>query len=586
MRDPRYKALLIGCGTFDRDPHKLAALKGPSNDVRVMRDALAHPQTGLFEPAHIKHLLNANKDEMLEAIEVFFNDAGIEDHLFFYYSGHGYPDTNNNLYLCARNTRTHLLGSSAVPDREINSMAENSRARKFIFVLDCCHSGGFKGGTAGLALAQGSGRCLITSCASDQLSADAATETGASTFTHHLALALTSGEVDTDGDGVVLTSEIFKYVQPRVYAATKQTVQWTMDKTFGEAAIARVPPRLRSAERAGEAAAEPGAAESQAAAARPEPSGTRPVLEVSEARIEFRDVQPGEALPVERIEVYNSGDGSIDWTHECIDAWVGIERSGQSLRVTLDTTQPGTRRSNIFVRDRGRGGSRTIRVLLQVVEPQVPKMVVTPASLDFGCDARGSAPRLEVRVSNAGPGRLNWQIESKPACVVVSRHEQGFSVEAAPGFLGDLQGRIRLAGNGGTAEVALSGAVTPPLPEKPGTSGQEAGSPAPLMAANPPLSQAILGWWTNNSGAIRIREESGSLVFSDHNLLSIKVAEGVAQVTNGVVTLQSITSLAGNYSAQLSLHGTTLSGELRNAVGQALPVSFTRKAPWFAAFVT
>ena len=36
MRDPRYKALLIGCGTFDRDPHKLAALKGPANDVRLL----------------------------------------------------------------------------------------------------------------------------------------------------------------------------------------------------------------------------------------------------------------------------------------------------------------------------------------------------------------------------------------------------------------------------------------------------------------------------------------------------------------------------------------------------------------------
>lgn len=586
MRDPRYKALLIGCGTFDRDPHKLAALKGPANDVRVMRDALAHPESGLFEPANIKHLLNANKDEMLEAIEVFFNDAGIEDHLFFYYSGHGYPDTNNNLYLCARNTRTHLLGSSAVPDREINSMAENSRARKFIFVLDCCHSGGFKGGASGLTLAQGSGRCLITSCASDQLSADAAAESGASTFTHHLALALTSGEVDTDGDGVVLTSEIFKYVQPRVYAATKQTVQWTMDKTFGEAAIARVPPRQRAAEHAGAAAVEPRTIEMSATVARPESSGTRPVLEVSEARIEFRDVQPGEALPVERIEVFNSGDGSLDWTHECIDAWVGIERSGQSLRVTLDTAQPGTRRSNIFVRDRGRGGSRTIRVLLQVLEPQVPKIVVTPASLDFGSPMRGSVPRLEVRVSNAGPGRLNWKVDSTPACVVVSRHEQGFSVEAAPGFLGQIEGRICLSGNGGTAEVSLTGAITPPLPETAKTSGREAGPATPVVASNPPLDQAILGWWTNNSGAIRIRGESGALVFSDHNLLGMKVAEGAVQVADGVVALQATMSFAGNYSARVSLHGTTLGGELRNAAGQAFPISFTRKDPWFAAFVT
>ena len=574
MRDPRYKALLIGCGTFDRDPHKLAALRGPANDVRLMREALAHPQTGLFEPSNIKHLLDANKDEMLEAIEMFFNDAGIEDHLFFYYSGHGYPDTNNNLYLCARNTRTTLLGSSAVPDREINSMAENSRARKFFFVLDCCHSGGFKGGTAGVALGHGSGRCLITSCASDQLSADAGTPDGASTFTHHLAEALTSGEVDTDGDGVVLTSEIFKYVQPRVYAATKQTVQWTMDKTFGEAAIACATPRARAPETAAAGAA-------AAPAAMPPPG--RPVLEVSETRIEFREVQPGETLPVERIDVFNSSDGALDWTHECDEPWIGVERRGDSLHVTLDTTTPGARRGNIFVRDRGRGGSRTVRVLLQVVEPQVPKLVVSPVALDFGAAPRGRTPRLEVRVSNAGPGRLTWEIESTPPGVVVSRHEQGFSVEVAPGFLGTLLGSIRLAGNGGCAEVALAGSVAPPLPgaveERRGSTTTTVGPPAD------PAMQPLLGWWMNDSGAVHVKVDGATLAFTDHNLLGIKVGQGVVEVRDGAALFQGKNSFFGNYRMQVAVQGVMLAGQVQNAMGQVFPVAFMRKQPWFASFV-
>lgn len=583
MRDPRYKALLIGCGTFDRDPHKLAALKGPANDVRLMREALAHPQTGLFEPSNVKHLLDANKDEMLEAIEMFFNDAGIEDHLFFYYSGHGYPDTNNNLYLCARNTRTNLLGSSAVPDREINSMAENSRARKFIFVLDCCHSGGFKGGTAGVALGHGSGRCLITSCASDQLSADSVTETGASTFTHHLAQALTSGEVDTDGDGVVLTSEIFKYVQPRVYAATKQTVQWTMDKTFGEAAIACATPRPRATDTA---AAGGAAATASSASDHLAPPAGRPVLEVSETRIEFRDVQPGESLPVERLEVYNSGEGSLDWTHECLEPWIGIERRGDSLHVRLDTTQPGARRGNIFVRDRGRGGSRTVRVLLQVVEPQVPRLVVSPAVLDFGTAARGASPRLEVRVSNAGPGRLTWEIESTPACVAVGRHEQGFSVEVAPGFLGEIHGKIRLAGNGGTAEVALAGSVTPPLPGSPKDHRRDSRVERPDDQAPDPLAQALVGWWMNDSGALHIRLEAGALIYSDHNLLGVKVGQGVVQLRDGMGVLQGTNSFVGNYTAQVSIQGAMLNGQIQNALGQVFPLMFMRQQPWFAGFVS
>src|SRR5262249_29977512 len=153
--------------------------------------------------------------------------------------------------------------------------------------LDCCHSGGFKGGTLGSLLAHGSGRCLMTACASDQLSSDSAVVSGASTFTHYLAEALTSSIVDSDGDGFVDTSEVFKYVHPRVHNATKQTVQWTMDKNFGEAAIARAVARRADEEKR----AEP--------EVKVQTEAGRPVLEISETRIEFRDVQPGEKLPVE-----------------------------------------------------------------------------------------------------------------------------------------------------------------------------------------------------------------------------------------------------------------------------------------------
>lgn len=577
MRDPRYKALLIGCGTFDRDPHKLSALRGPANDVRVMRDALTHPASGLFEPENVKHLLDANKDEMLEAIEVFFNDAGIEDHLFFYYSGHGYPDTNNNLYLCARNTRTNLLGSSAVPDREINSMAENSRARKFIFVLDCCHSGGFKGGATGLALAQGSGRCLMTSCASDQLSADSTTPSGASVFTHHLAEALTSGEVDTDGDGIVLTSEIFKFVQPRVYAATKQTVQWTMDKTFGEAAIACAQPRAR--------VAEPARADPVAVPPLQPPAG-RPLLDISETRIEFRDVQPGETLPVERIDVFNTGDGTLDWVHECEEPWIGLERRGESLFVTLQTGEPGLRRGNIFVRDRGRGGSRTVRVLLQVLEPQVPRLVVSPTALDFGTRSRDDGSRLDVRVSNAGPGRLSWEIESAPPLVTVDRTEQGFSVAVAPGTTGAIQGVIRLRSNGGTAEISVAGTVTPPLPMPPPPGPGPVPPPPTALSESDPVVQSLVGWWMNDAGALHIRFQGGSLTYTDHNLLGVKVGEGQLFLINGALAMQGTNSFVGAYRGQLAPQGMMLSGQIQNAIGQVFPVGFMRQQPWFAAFVS
>lgn len=556
--DPRYKALLIGNGVFERDPHQLAPLKGPANDLRVLQAALTHPEFGLFEARQVRTLLDGTHAEVLEAVELFFSEAGPDDHLFFYYSGHGYPDTNNNLYLCARNTRTSLLGSSALPDQTINLMAQNSRARKFIFVLDCCHSGGFKGGTTGVQLAHGSGRCLITACASDQLSADAGDAAGASTFTRFLAEALTSGAVDSDGDGVVLTSEIFKYVQPRVYNATKQTVQWTMDKTFGEAALARaVPTRLPTQRPFPEV--------------KVKPESGRPVLEVSETRIEFRDVQPGEVLPVERIDVFNGGDGALDWRVECEEEWITTERKGDSLFVKLATTQPGLRRGNLFVRDRGRGGSRTIRVLLQVVEPAVPRLVVTPARLDFGTHPRGAAPKLEVRVSNAGPGRLQWDVETVPPSLVVQRHDQGFTVEPAPGFTGELKAALRLTGNGGTADLPVTASIASPA------------EPPPLAPAPDPLRQRLPGWWMNDSGALRIVAHGGALTYTDYNLVGLQVGQGAIQVQNGVALVQGMHALSGAYTGQFALQGELLTGSLV-VMGQVAPVMFMRQEPWFAAF--
>lgn len=566
MFDPHYKALLIGNGTFERDPHKLAPLKGPANDLRVLHAALTHREFGLFDTSNVKRLLDGTHSEVLEAIELFFSDAGREDHLFFYYSGHGYPDTNNNLYLCARNTRTNLLGSSAIPDKTVNLMAENSRARKFIFVLDCCHSGGFKGGTTSVQLAHGSGRCLITACASDQLSADAGETDGASAFTHFLAEALTSGTVDSDGDGVVLTSEIFKYVQPRVYNATKQTVQWTMDKTFGEAAIAR--------------AARRDPTRPPIPDVRPKTETGRPVLEVSETRIEFRDVVPGETLPVERIDVFNTGDGALDWVAECEEPWITVERKGDTLFVKLHTAESGLRRGNLFIRDRGRGGSRTVRVLLHVAAPAIPRLVVSPAALDFGSQLEGETRQLEVRVSNGGPGELQWAIGATPAPLVVERHGQGVSVGLAPGFFGELNETLRLSSNGGDAEIPVRGSVArrPAPTELPPIL-------SPASAATSRARDALLGWWSNDAGSLRVERRDGGLIYTDYNLFGVKVGQGTLQLQDGEILVQGTNSFSGHYTGRFERQGEALTGTLA-IMGRIAPAAFVRQQPWFAAFAS
>lgn len=366
MSAPRYKALLIGNGVFDADPHTLARLRGPANDLKVMQAALTDAESGLFAAEDVSTLLDGTRDQVLRTVGSFLRGASMGDHLLLYYSGHGLRDNRERLYLCARDTLSDRLVESAVSDAAINLIAEESIALKLVIVLDCCHSGGFKGGDVFGQLKHdsgrhdGSGRCIIASSANGELSRDAIKADGASTFTRFFAEALTSRDVDDDGDGCVQIGEVFKYVKQRVYEANQQTVQWWFDKTFGEAPLAKA--------RAGGRKRKP-APELEPATP---PERERPVLELSETKIDFPDVQAGEKLPVERVEVLNVGGGELDWTFECEEPWIKAERKGDHLLVSLDTVQPGRRRGKVIVRDRGRGGVKTVLVSLHVAEKKAP----------------------------------------------------------------------------------------------------------------------------------------------------------------------------------------------------------------------
>lgn len=67
-----------------------------------------------------------------------------DDLILLYYSGHGLQDEYDHLYLCAHDTRSNLLLSTAISDAEINSVMRSSAAKTFVVILDCCYSGAFK----------------------------------------------------------------------------------------------------------------------------------------------------------------------------------------------------------------------------------------------------------------------------------------------------------------------------------------------------------------------------------------------------------------------------------------------------------
>lgn len=388
MEAQTYRALLIGNSTFPDDPHNLPELRGPINDLALLRDALTDLSTGLFEPAHVRLLPERTKLQITTAMERFFRSASRADTLLLYYSGHGQQDTLGNLFLCARDTRTDFLVSTAISDSEINSIVLGSSAQTFVLILDCCHSGAFKGASMATSL-QGTGRFILTSSRRRELSADSTEDTGPSAFTSYLVEALRLGSLDYNGDGYVSLNDVYDYVLSGLRQATGQIPQRHIDNAVGDVTLAR-------------AAASPPSTGSKTVT----PPRDRPVLDLSDTDIQLPDAHPDEEVPAEVVEVFNRGGGELRWSAVSDDPWIGITQERDRFWLHF-SPQVGINRGRVRVRDQSGGGSKVVRVQLRVVPAPVD---VSPAPAGWGSEPAEQAyhppyqpPPAVARRSYLGP---------------------------------------------------------------------------------------------------------------------------------------------------------------------------------------
>ena len=149
-------------------------------------------------------------------------------------------DSNGRLYYTAANTRRQRLAATAIAATWLSERLEDSRARRQIVVLDCCHSGAFARGTKGdpdLALQQrfephGRGRVVLTASRSTEYSFEGGQASGEgvpSVFTHAIVNGLRTGEADRDKDGLITVTDLYQYVYDNVRSAEpRQTPElWT-----------------------------------------------------------------------------------------------------------------------------------------------------------------------------------------------------------------------------------------------------------------------------------------------------------------------------------------------------------------------
>jgi hypothetical protein len=210
-----YKALLVCNSRYTADPDALPNLRGPRSDGDLLAAALVHKETGIFSAAGVRLLHNVTSGQMQEEINIFFQQGDPDDVLLFYFSGHGFSKYQK-LYFCATNTNSALLPGTALSNDVLNTIIDDSGAAAKVLILDCCHSGAFKGNAIAERLS-GTGRFVLTATPPTQLARDAEVDGEPSPFTAALVAGLTGG-AQGDPNGQVSLESLYTYLRNTLVA--------------------------------------------------------------------------------------------------------------------------------------------------------------------------------------------------------------------------------------------------------------------------------------------------------------------------------------------------------------------------------
>ncbi len=239
-------ALIVASSKY-RDP-TLKQLRAPGHDACDLAKVLRDPAIGMFE---VRTLIDTPTDQLTRDIARFFNRAGPSDLLLVYLSCHGVLDDRGRLYYATIDTECDLLSATAVAAQWLTDQIDDSRARRKILLLDCCHSGAFAKGRKGdsaLALRDrfsGRGNIVLTASRATEYSFEGANVVGEgvlSVFTRAVVDGLRTGQADRDKDGRVTVDDLYHHVYETLRAAEPpQTPELWAFGAEGDLLVARSP---------------------------------------------------------------------------------------------------------------------------------------------------------------------------------------------------------------------------------------------------------------------------------------------------------------------------------------------------------
>ena len=226
------RALLISTDTYQDSA--FGRLTAPAADLEALSAVLADPAIGQYE---VELLRNSASHQVSQAIEGFFDEAGRDDLVILYFSGHGIKDDNGRLYLVTTDSRKRRLASTAISTQFIREQLDHCHSRSKVVILDCCYAGAFPEGVIRgddsvdiLNKLSGRGSAVMTATSAIGYAIEGSvsptvTEVNGiapSVFTGALIDGLATGSADQDGDGLISIDELYDYVYNKVRDAVPQ----------------------------------------------------------------------------------------------------------------------------------------------------------------------------------------------------------------------------------------------------------------------------------------------------------------------------------------------------------------------------
>jgi hypothetical protein len=215
--DMRVWVVVVGVASYRHIP----GLNYTDDDAYRMYAFYKSPEGGSLPDGQVRVLIDedATRSNVMQAMNEVYMQAASNDAIVFYFSGHG----ARSAFITQEYNGMSTDNKGLLMHREIQAVFDKSPARFKYVIADACHSGNWAQRETQSAYYQtfeesGGAPVLLLSSMGDEYSIEnSGIRQGV--FSHFLIRGL-KGEADTNHDQVVSISELYRYVDSNVVAAT------------------------------------------------------------------------------------------------------------------------------------------------------------------------------------------------------------------------------------------------------------------------------------------------------------------------------------------------------------------------------